>query len=406
MKATDVDVPKLFSWLGVRPDIKAHAKVEIHRVKEESGFLPLAVPEIDPNFVYAIFVDYAKNGTQTPLKVQPLEEEPDLRRRHFPVLGVGNEHRRPRAPDPRTQQSPSTRMPRTATAPASSSSCRSPTSLPSTTGTLNEICNQTPTDLVQCYAGTGSAGYDGAATGQGLAFIHSFATTANGTPAGAAAARRTAHQHDLHRRSRHRKPLGPYYVNDDSDCTVGVTAKVDFGVQATPPDGDHHEEAEPGRHLCGSQLERWALKWKSTAGKISTWEGTMSVPVASGPQVLSLSWKDKTSGTSCSSPNSGSFGTAAMSYATDDSSGPVGYVKLTASGQSATCPGGAGVVDANSTSRGNYCYSVVVGLDQPLVLKTGATPASSCASRASRRARAVPGPPTSTGRSSAMRAGR
>ena len=44
-------------------------------VKEESGFLPLAVPEIDPNYVYAIFVDYAKNGTQTPLKVQPLRKD-------------------------------------------------------------------------------------------------------------------------------------------------------------------------------------------------------------------------------------------------------------------------------------------------------------------------------------------
>ena len=58
----------------------------------------------------------------------------------------------------------------------------------------------------------------------------------------------------------------------------------------------------------------------------------MSVPVAGGPQVLTLSWQDKTSGTSCSNPNSGTFGKAAMSYATDDNSGPVGYVKLTASG--------------------------------------------------------------------------
>ena len=65
VKATDADVPKLFSWLGIRPDIKAHARVEIHQVKEESGFLPLAVPEIDPAYVYAIFVDYAKDGTQT-----------------------------------------------------------------------------------------------------------------------------------------------------------------------------------------------------------------------------------------------------------------------------------------------------------------------------------------------------
>ena len=75
VKATDVDVPKLFSWLAIRPDIKAHARVEIHRVKDESGFLPLAVPEIDPAFTYAIFVDYSKDGTQTPLAVQPLKKD-------------------------------------------------------------------------------------------------------------------------------------------------------------------------------------------------------------------------------------------------------------------------------------------------------------------------------------------
>ena len=65
-----------------------------------------------------------------------------------------------------------------------------------------------------------------------------------------------------------------------------------------------------------------------------------------------------------------------MSYATDDSSGPVGYVKLTASGPNGatTCPAGTGVVDANSTPRGNYCYSVAVGLDQPLALKPWSSP--------------------------------
>ena len=65
-----------------------------------------------------------------------------------------------------------------------------------------------------------------------------------------------------------------------------------------------------------------------------------------------------------------------MSYATDDNSGPVGYVKLTASGPNGRRPArpGAGVSDANSTPRGNYCYSVNVGLDQPLALKPWSTP--------------------------------
>ena len=69
----------------------------------------------------------------------------------------------------------------------------------------------------------------------------------------------------------------------------------------------------------------------------------MSVPENGGPQVLTSSWEDKTSGTSCSSPNTGTFGKAAMAYATDDNSGPVGYVKLTASGPngSTICPAGS-----------------------------------------------------------------
>ena len=109
VKATDFDVPKLFSWLGIRPDIKAHARIEIHEVKEESGFLPLAVPEIDPSFVYAIFVDYATDGTKTPFAVQELKKGPQLlptrenlhqpvpnttRALHqLPVLGLGSEDR-------------------------------------------------------------------------------------------------------------------------------------------------------------------------------------------------------------------------------------------------------------------------------------------------------------------------
>ena len=139
VKATDVDVPKLFSWLGIRPDIKAHARVEIHAVKEESGFLPLAVPEIDPNYVYAIFVDYGKNGTQRSLKVQPLEERPQLRPprvRTFPYSAWVTNTDVP-GPGPKTQRSLSTRITHTATARASSSSCRNRTPPLATHGTLN-----------------------------------------------------------------------------------------------------------------------------------------------------------------------------------------------------------------------------------------------------------------------------
>ena len=183
VKATDFDVPKLFSWLGIRPDIKAHARVEIHEVKEESGFLPLAVPEIDPNFVYAIFVDYAKDGTQpgvggTPLAVQELKKDATYGGAGFPYsawvpkteLEVPDNTKVTLHPNPTYSDGTGVVI--------LVSKSDTP---PSKTGTLNQICNQTPTDLVQCYAGTGSTGYDGAATGQGLAFIHSFAL--GGAPA-------------------------------------------------------------------------------------------------------------------------------------------------------------------------------------------------------------------------------
>ena len=167
---------------------------------------------------------------------------------------------------------------------------------------------------------------------------------------------------------------GPYYINDDVDCTVGVTAKVDFGQPTSNPTNDPRLKPNQG----GFCADVPGLTWQSTAGNISTWTGSMSVPVAGGPQVLSLGWVTKVGGTAtnCNGTISGSFGKAAMSYATDDNSGPVGYVKLQAMGPngSATCPAGTTVIDANTTPRGNYCYSVNVGLDQPLALKDWSAP--------------------------------
>ena len=92
----------------------------------------------------------------------------------------------------------------------------------------------------------------------------------------------------------------------------------------------------------------------------------MSVPVAGGPQVLTLGWAGQDLRHQLQQPQQRDFGKAAMSYATDDNSGPVGYVKLTASGPNGSTElprRESAVADANSTPRGNYCYSVNVGLD-------------------------------------------
>ena len=366
-KATDFDVPKLFSWLPLFPDIKTHAKVEIHRVRAESGLLPLAVPEIDPNYVYAIFVDYAKDGSQVPYKVQELENSSTYGGglSFLYSAWVTKPNSKVANNEPVTVHPDSINSDGTGVVILVSKS----DTAPSKGGTLTDICTQPPSTLVACYAGTGN-NFDGAATGQGLNFIHSYATS-NGTPAapllrdvnlGAMVCTGGVSVTNL---------SFPYFINDDHDCTVEVTAKVDFGTETTPPNGDPRTKPNQG----GFCAQVGPLDWDSTSGTISTWKGTLSVPVADGPQVLSLSYFDKTAGTNCnnSGANQGSFGPSAMSYSADDPAGPVGYVKLGA-GPTTTCSGGTAQVDANSVPRGTHCYSVAVGLDRPLALKPWNSP--------------------------------
>ena len=289
VKATDTDVPKLFSWLGIRPDIKAHARIEIRKVKAESGFLPLAVPEIDPNYVYAIYVDYSKDGTQTPLLVQ------ELKKGTIPTL-AGTSSSFPYSgwiPKTESEVPGNTKvfLPQNKGTGVVLLVSKSDVA-PSKGGTLNAICTQAPTDLVQCYAGTGAAGYNGAATGQGLSFIYSHATAAGAPinpvitdvrltgmvcPPGAGAGNLS----------------GPYYVNDDNDCTVGVSVDIDFGSTGSPPNGDVTARPNQGG-VCAKLTSNANLSWTSTSGKISTWDGSLSVPVAGGPQVVTISgWTDQ-----------------------------------------------------------------------------------------------------------------
>ena len=46
---------------------------------------------------------------------------------------------------------------------------------------------------------------------------------------------------------------GPYYINDDSDCTVGVTAKVDFGTPDPPGARTIRGQPKPRRRLCAGK---------------------------------------------------------------------------------------------------------------------------------------------------------
>ena len=319
--------------------------------------------------MYAIFVDYAKDGTQTPLRVQELKKDATYGGPSFPYSawvpktefeapgntkvtlhpnstysdGTGRRH-------PRVEVGRRPRRRR---------------------GTLNQICNQAPTDLVQCYAGTGSAGYDGAATGQGLAFIHSFATS-NGTPAAASSARREAHQHGVHRRRPAGEPLGP--VLRERRQRLHRRRHREGGLRPADPPANGDPTRKPNQGgFCAERL--WRSRGRARAGHLDV-DRDHDGSRGGGPHMLTLSWQDKT-GAELQQPQQPEP-SARPPWRTRRTTIPARSATSSSRRRGRTArppaPRGAGVADANSTARGNYCYSVNVGLDQPLALKPWNSP--------------------------------
>jgi hypothetical protein len=64
VKATEKDVPLLLQGLVpmTGPDLHATARVELRQVEALHGMLPLGVPDVRPNFVFAQFVDEVSGG--------------------------------------------------------------------------------------------------------------------------------------------------------------------------------------------------------------------------------------------------------------------------------------------------------------------------------------------------------
>jgi hypothetical protein len=61
VKATESDLPLLFNFPGLEfvPSINAHARVQLRTVQVQEGMLPVAVPDLRFNYVFATFVNEA-----------------------------------------------------------------------------------------------------------------------------------------------------------------------------------------------------------------------------------------------------------------------------------------------------------------------------------------------------------
>jgi hypothetical protein len=344
-KGTDEDVRNLWGLIPLSPSVKAHARVEIHQILEESGMLPFAVPEIDPAAVFAIFVNEntgAVIGTQQLCNLAVCTAN-----------GV--------APIPPFSYWRSSIGQQTLDIPSENTSVvilisKNDTSQ-SMSGTLAQICGQSP-GLVRCHAGSSAT--------SGVNFIHGW-SDAPGSP-------KNPQIRDVSLFGC-TDPSAPYFLNS-ADCAVGATVKIDFGFPGDPTPGTKKTPAGIAATAalyasanCSGNKD--PLGWISTSGTLSTWNGGAKLIVAgSGRNPLSVGWSSDTEepdppppGKTKTVSHSGCFPLVAAPYAANDASGPLEYVAISGTDLPPYPP----VIDPNSRNTGpNHNVIVTVGLNKPL----------------------------------------
>lgn len=328
VKATDDDAPLLWGLLPLSVSPKAKARVEIRQVRAQSGMLPWAVPEIDPRRVVALFVN-EDTGAIFDFQMLDPAEDPTLPWSEWRTM-AGQEGVRLGSANDNTgviilvsKDNPN----------------------PNTSGTLTQVCNQNPA-TIRCYGGSGAT--------SGLSFIHAFSGGTRGTLA-------SPHVRDV-RLFASGCPTPPDYSAPyftlTGGCSASIQAVVDFGVSGNPTLHPH----------C-ARIEGFTWSPGGLGGTYGTWSGSVNLPAGGGRQQVNLSG---TSGprnqTQCGNPsqqpNRFTRNKVAAPFVSNNQSGPVQYLRLTAT------LGAVPVADANSVEKNDpaqeYLYTVTVGLPRPL----------------------------------------
>jgi hypothetical protein len=211
VKATDEDVPSLWGFLPLFPDIKTRARIEVTQIVEQNGMLPWAVPEVQPAAVAALFVDENSGDV---IAAQRLEQRDDVTLPFSEWVTSGLDW--------------STTPPTEVVSNASRVDLQFENTgvvilvakvLPfpsggmlSLTGALTQICGQEP-GIVSCYAGDRSQ--------DGLTFIHGW-NDENGTPA-------VPVVRDVRVLNVSCEDLSAPYFLRTGDCDLGLEAVIHFG---------------------------------------------------------------------------------------------------------------------------------------------------------------------------------
>ena len=309
VKATDAGVP-WFLADKVVPAINAHARVSIKQVSTLSGSLPLAVQDVNPTEVAAIFYDEgasnALTSTSAVLATRKLANS-GARTLNGKAVVVWDNIASPVGVT-------------VASANTGVVVALSGTASWSLTGSVSTICGQT---FVTCYGADGTTGD----VNGGLQFIHGYSTG----PAGTAAAPKLRDV-SLYSGTCTDTSSPDFLLN--GNCTVGVRAKVDFGTgvlnPTLPPTSAQLKVARTNGNGCptsGSSPKGCPMTYNAGTGY---WETSTTLPImaaATGPLPIELNW-----GTSS---GNGTFQQVARPFSAWDGSGPIVYAQVSEAGASA-----------------------------------------------------------------------
>ena len=330
VKITDSSIPWFFHAANV-PAINAHARVSIRTVNTLTGSLPIAVQDVNPLEVAALFVNEANPDTVIASKKLTNHGIQTLNGRSLTEWdNIG-------APVSVNVQGQNNGV-ILALSGISSWSLAS--------NSVSTICGQL---FVTCY-GINGAGY------QGLEFIHGYAAS-GGTPTPATPVIRDV---SLYNQSC-TDGSAPHFILNGG-CTVGVHAKIDFGCPllcagAKTPAGAVVKVANLGCPSSGQNPKGCPMSYNSGTGYWDT-SGPQypTIPSANDGTVVSLNWGTTAGG------NNNTFTQVARPWSASDNSGPIQYTQVT-----------EGAVTANSRSFGSHPLQVAVGISGNLANASSAS---------------------------------
>lgn len=282
VKLTETDLPLFFQVLDAFdavPFINAHARVEIFEKRSIRGALPVAVPDTNPRRARATFVDEETGAVLASTELIQSESSEGL--------AIWDNVAEP-LPVTVDREQIGVRI---ALSGGTSTTCGDP--------------------LVECY----DAGSEG-----GILYARGWSASGSDAQPAAPLAR------DAYLLA---GSCDPYFSSEESGCSVGLHAEVDFG-----PCEDIGEVGAELTAVAGGSSYPLTMSGCPEGTSTSSWEtsGTpIPVPVGAGPVPIELEWaetKGEQGGNECKEGGGnkckGSFGVVQRSFAGDEeSSGPI-----------------------------------------------------------------------------------